>query len=187
MTQHEDHHGAGGDGASRDGAGGGACIHPAQATRLKARALYWRHWTMQQIADELAVPYSTVASWKTRHKWDDAPAIARAAEGTLERYLALIAKEKKTGSDYKEIDLLGRQMERLARIERYREGGNEADLNPKRRHGAQAANAKKQEAKNRITPEMAARLRADMEGQLHGRQKGWLLTSTAFRTRMILK
>ncbi len=160
---------------------------PGEHTRLKARALYWRHWTMQQIADELAVPYSTVASWKTRHKWDDAPAIARAAEGTLERYLALIAKEKKTGSDYKEIDLLGRQMERLARIERYREGGNEADLNPKRRHGAQAANAKKQEAKNRITPEMAARLRADMEGQLHGRQKGWLLTSTAFRTRMILK
>lgn len=160
---------------------------PGDATRLKARALYWRHWTMQQISEELQVPYSTVATWKTRHKWDEAPPIARAQEGTLERYLALIDKEKKTGGDYKEIDLLGRQLERLARIERYREGGNEADLNPKRSNGAKAANAKKQEVKNLITPDMAAKLRADMEGQLHGRQKGWLLTSTNLRTRMILK
>jgi len=160
---------------------------PALATRLKARSLYWRHWSMQQIADELQVPYSTVASWKTRQKWDDAPPILRAAEGTLERYLALVDKEKKTGSDYKEIDLLGRQFERFERINRYRDGGNEADLNPARANGAKAANKKKQEVKNLITPEMAAKLRADMEGQLHGRQKGWLLTSTNLRTRMILK
>lgn len=160
---------------------------PGNEARLRARALYWRHWTMQQISDELNIPYSTVASWKTRHKWDDAPAIARAAEGTLERYLALVEKEKKTGSDFKEIDLLGRQFERMERINRYRNGGNEADLNPDRANGARATNKKKQEVKNLITPEMAAKLRADMEGQLHGRQKGWLLTSTNLRTRMILK
>ena len=34
---------------------------------------------------------------------------------------------------------------------------------------------------------LGARLRADMEGQLHGRQKGWLLTRPTLRTRMILK
>lgn len=160
---------------------------PALVQRLKARSLYWRHWSVQQISDELKIPYTTVSSWKTRHKWDEADPIARASEGTLERYLALVDKEKKTGSDYKEIDLLGRQFERFERINRYRDGGNEADLNPKRSHGAKAANAKKQEVKNLITPDMAARLRADMEGQLHGRQKGWLLTSTNLRTRMILK
>jgi uncharacterized protein YjcR len=160
---------------------------PALVQRLKARSLYWRHWSVQQISDELEIPYTTVSSWKTRHKWDEADPIARASEGTLERYLALVDKEKKTGSDYKEIDLLGRQFERFERINRYRDGGNEADLNPKRSHGAKAANAKKQEVKNLITPDMAARLRADMEGQLHGRQKGWLLTSTNLRTRMILK
>lgn len=155
--------------------------------RLEARSLYWRHWSMQQISDELQVPYSTVASWKTRGNWDDAPAIARAEEGTLERYLALVAKEKKTGSDFKEIDLLSRQFERFDRRRKYQDGGNEADLNPDRANGARAANKKKQDIKNLITPDMAARLRADMEGQLHGRQKGWLLTSTTFRTRMILK
>ncbi|MGV3511913.1 MAG: terminase large subunit domain-containing protein [Novosphingobium sp.] len=160
---------------------------PALVQRLKARSLYWRHWSVQQISEELGVPYTTVSSWKTRYKWDDADPIARASEGTLERYLALVDKEKKTGADYKEIDLLGRQFERFERINRYRDGGSEADLNPRRSHGAKAANAKKQEVKNLITPEMAARLRADMEGQLHGRQKGWLLTSTNLRTRMILK
>jgi uncharacterized protein YjcR len=174
--------------AAAGGAGASNVVRfPGDAARVKARALYWRHWTMQQISDELQVPYSTIASWKTRHKWDEAPPITRASEGTLERYLALIDKEKKTGGDYKEIDLLGRQLERLARIERYREGGNEADLNPKRSNGARVANAKKQEVKNLITAEDAAKLRADMESQLHGRQKGWLLTSTNLRTRMILK
>lgn len=44
----------------------------------------------------------------------------------------LIAKEEKSGSDYKEIDLLGRQMERMARVKKYSFGdGNEVDLNPK--------------------------------------------------------
>lgn len=171
----------------QDETAGNVIRFPGEAARLKARALYWRHWTMQQISDELGIPYSTIASWKTRNKWDDAPAIARAAEGTLERYLALVDKETKTGGDFKEIDLLGRQFERLERINRYRNGGNEADLNPDRANGARATNKKKQEVKNLITPDMAARLRADMEGQLHGRQKGWLLTSTNLRTRMILK
>lgn len=155
--------------------------------RLEARSLYWRHWSMSQISEELGVAYSTIASWKTRGKWDDAPAIARAEEGTLERYLALVAKEKKTGTDFKEIDLLSRQFERFDRRRKYQDGGNEADLNPDRANGAKAANRKKQEIKNLITPDMAARLRADMEGELHGRQKGWLLTSTNLRTRMILK
>ncbi|WP_434477242.1 hypothetical protein, partial [Escherichia coli] len=34
------------------------------------------------------------------------------------------------GGDFKEIDLLGRQIERLARVNRYSQTGNEADLNP---------------------------------------------------------
>lgn len=159
---------------------------PGDLTRLKARALYWRHWTVQQISEELRVPYSTVASWKTRHKWDEAPPIARAQEGTVERLLALIDKEKKTGSDFKEIDLLGRLFERFARIDRYSDGGNEADLNPKRSNGARVANAKKATGKNLITPEMAKQLREDIEPKLFGYQKLWLST-TSLQTRMILK
>jgi uncharacterized protein YjcR len=111
-------------------------IAPIIAQNVQARSLYWRGWAISQIADELGLPYATVSSWKVRHKWDQASAIERAEEGTLERYLMLIAKEQKTGSDYKEIDLLGRQFERMARQRKYLgEGGNEADLNPDRAKG----------------------------------------------------
>ncbi|MCJ2189154.1 terminase large subunit domain-containing protein [Novosphingobium beihaiensis] len=166
--------------------GGGARAPAIVAARTKARSLYWRGWTVSQIAEELDLPYTTVSSWKTRHKWDDAPAIQRAEEGTLERYLQLMAKEAKTGGDFKEIDLLGRQFERLARVARYTDGGNEADLNPDRAKGAKAANAKKEKAKNLITPDMVEQLRVDMRGSLYGHQSVWLNT-TSLRTRMILK
>lgn len=156
------------------------------AQRTKARSFYWRGWTIQQIAEEMELPYHTVYSWKVRHKWDDAPAIQRAEEGTLERYLTLMAKDTKTGGDFKEIDLLGRQFERMARVARYADGGNEADLNPSRSHGAKATNAKKEKTKNLITRDMLAKLRADLESGLFGHQEQWLAT-TSQRTRMILK
>ncbi|MBD7959133.1 hypothetical protein [Comamonas avium] len=40
-------------------------------------------------------------------------------------------KDNKTSGDFKEIDLLGRQIERLARVHKYSETGKESDLNPK--------------------------------------------------------
>lgn len=49
---------------------------------------------------------------------------------TEARLTQLIIKPQKTGGDFKEIDLLGRQIERLARVNRYSQTGNEADLNP---------------------------------------------------------
>jgi hypothetical protein len=57
----------------------------------------------------------------------------------------------------------------FARIGKFEgEGGNEADLNPDRAKGAKTTNAKKEKAKNLITPEMAAALRADMQAGLFG-------------------
>lgn len=168
---------------------GGCVVASARdpgSLRQQARSLYWRGWSLTQIAEELDLPYSTVSSWKVRHKWDDADPLERAEDGTLARYLTLTAKDKKTGSDFKEIDLLGRQLERFDRRRKYRDTGNEADLNPARANGAKAANAKKDKTKNLITPEMVAKLRADMEGSLFGHQLDWL-SSTSLRTRMILK
>lgn len=161
-------------------------VHPIVAKRIEARGLYWRGWAISQIAEELSLPYSTVSSWKVRHKWDEASAITRAEEGTLERYLMLVAKEKKTGSDYKEIDLLARQFERLARQKKYGESGKESDLNPARSNGAKATNTKKDSGQNLITAEMTAKLRADFEANLYAHQETWLST-TSLRTRMIVK
>jgi uncharacterized protein YjcR len=111
---------------------------------------------------------------------------ARAEECLWVRYQTLLAKEQKTGSDFKEIDLLGRQFVTFARIGKFSgEEGNEADLNPARSKGA-TTNAKKEQAKNLITPEMVAALRADMQAGLFGHQETWLST-THLRTRMIVK
>lgn len=107
-----------------------ALTDPAQDNRRKARALYWMGWRVTHIAEHLDVPRSTVHEWKRADAWDKAKPIDR-VEGTLEmRLCTLISKDNKTGGDIKEIDLLARQMERLARVHKYSETGKERDLNP---------------------------------------------------------
>lgn len=157
------------------------------AQRVQARSLYWRGWSITQIAGELAIPYTTVSSWKTRHQWAKASPLERAEDGVTARYLALVAKEHWTGHDFKMIDALGRQIAQLARVSKFRNGGNEADLNPNvaNRNSSEVLE-KKAKAKNLITFEMAEKLRADMRESLFGHQHVWL-SSTALRTRMILK
>lgn len=102
---------------------------PFEARRA-ARSLYWRGWSIAQIKDELGVAYATIASWKKRGAWDEAPSHVKMGDALEARWATLIDKPEKTGKDFKEIDLLARQAERLARIEKFRGGGDEGDLNP---------------------------------------------------------
>ncbi len=44
--------------------------------------------------------------------------------------MTLTLKNKKSSGDYKELGELFKNYKEFARIERYKEGGNEADLNP---------------------------------------------------------
>ena len=94
--------------------------------------MYFSGYKIAEISRQLNIPTSTISSWKEREKWDDFAPVGR-VELTLESRLnLLILKENKNGADYKEIDLLGRQMERMARVKKYSFGdGNETDLNPK--------------------------------------------------------
>ena len=81
-------------------------------TRRRARALFWMGWGAAQISRELDVPYNTLASWKRRDRWELSTSLER-VESTLEMRLnQLVMKDAKTGGDFKEIDLLGRQLER---------------------------------------------------------------------------
>lgn len=157
--------------------------------RRVARSLFWRGWGPTDIAAELKLPRSTVQSWKDRDGWEEAPAIQRAEEGTLERYLVLVAKTRKTGADFKEIDLLARQMERLARVRRYSEpGGHEGDLNPaisERGKKARAAREAKSK-KNHFTQAQVDELVDLFEARLYDYQRGWWEARDQ-RTRMILK
>lgn len=111
--------------------------------RRQASLLYWQGFSVPQIAEMLQVKRPTVQSWKQRDGWDGIAPISRVESSLEARLIQLIAKPQKTGGDFKEIDLLGRQIERLARVNRYSQTGNEADLNPN------VANRNKGSAKSR--------------------------------------
>ena len=100
--------------------------------KRKAQQMYFSGYKIAEIARQLDIAASTISSWKDREKWDDVSPVGRVELALETRLNLLISKEEKSGADYKEIDLLGRQMERMARVKKYSFGdGNEVDLNPK--------------------------------------------------------
>lgn len=153
--------------------------------RRRARTLYWIGWRITDIAEELGLNRATVESWKQRDRWEDAPAIQKMESSTEARYVALINKEPKTGQDFKEIDLLGRQAERFARVRRYEEpGGHEGDLNPN--VAARNEGPKKKPVRNGFSDEQIEQLRANFEKMRFGYQDVWYRALDQ-RTRAILK
>lgn len=153
--------------------------------RRRARSLFWMGWGLAQISHELNVPYNTVASWKRRGRWDAATSLQR-VEATFEaRLTMLVMKEKKTGGDFKEIDLLGRQLERAARIRRYESGGNEADLNPKVANRNKGP--KKPPEKNALDEDQVEQIREAFFDSLFGYQRAWFDAGEMARIRNLLK
>jgi len=154
--------------------------------RNAARSLYWRGWSYGQIADELQLNRHTVKSWGRRDRWDDAPSIRKLEDCLETRLMVLICKEKKTESDYVELDALRRQVESLARVRRYEApGGHSGDLNDKvanRNAGERKPKAKK----NHFTADQAQQLEDHFLGQMFGYQETWWANLNR-RTRMILK
>ena len=164
--------------------------------RRHARSLYWRGWGVQQIADEFElhgvkgdtggpIPRATIAAWKQRDKWDDAPSIRKIEDGLEIRLLTLIAKEKKTSGDLVEMEALSRQIESLARVRRFEQpGGHSGDINEK--VGNRNAGPRKKVKKNHFTAEQAAELkRIFLEGCYDYQRLWW--NEKDQRTRMILK
>lgn len=157
---------------------------PYDARRI-ARAYYWRGWGVSEIALEIDLSANTVAAWKSRDKWDDDPVIRRVEDSLEMRMNQLIFKEKKSGQDFKEIDLLGRQIERMARVRRYEApGGHEGDLNPK--VGARNKGERKKARKNLITVEEASKLKAALLDLSFGYQETWW-NNLSKKTRFLLK
>ncbi|MGE4338835.1 MAG: terminase ATPase subunit family protein [Pigmentiphaga sp.] len=162
--------------------------HPAPQMdpRRRARALYWQGWGISQIADLIGLPRSTVSAWKRRDEWDKAEPRER-VEATLEaRIVQLVMKDQKTGGDFKELDLLNRQFERLARIRRYEApGGHEGDLNP----AIEARNAKpkKRPTRNFVSEEQRDKLREIFFDSMFGYQRDWYDAGLVERIRNLLK
>ncbi len=100
------------------------------------------------------------------------------------RLVQLLLKDPKTGADFKEIDLLHRQLERQARIQRYQGGGTETDLNPN--IAARNEGPKKAPKRNEFSEEDIEKLQEAFLDTCFDYQKDWYRAGNQ-RTRMILK
>lgn len=152
--------------------------------RRQAKFLYWTGWRVTDIADFLSEREKTVHSWKARDQWDRADNVERIGGALEARLVQLILKDGKTGGDFKEIDLLHRQLERQARIQRFQGGGTQTDLNPelaKRNAGPKAPPKRNEFSEDDIEKLEEAFLDGCFEYQ-----KDWYRASNQ-RTRMLLK
>lgn len=147
--------------------------------------LYFQGYKIRAIAELLATPEGTVGTWKSRDGWDDIKPIDRVDFAIEARMCQLIAKEVKTGGDFKEIDLLGRQLERIARVNKYSKGGNEADLNPKVANRNKGP--KKAPERNVVEPEQQERLIERFESTMFDYQRVWYEAGKQHRRRNLLK
>lgn len=147
--------------------------------------MYWQGWRIARIAEHLGEKPATVHSWKKRDAWDESDPTERIASTIEARLQQLILKEKKEGIDFKEIDLLGRQVERMARVGKYQQTGKEVDLNPKIAN--RNAAPKRQPAKNSISDEQHEKLRQVFMDSMFGYQKHWYRAGHVERIRNLLK
>ncbi|MDM2938147.1 terminase ATPase subunit family protein [Citrobacter sp. Cy082] len=153
--------------------------------RRQAALLFWQGYSVPQIAEQLQVKRPTVQSWKQRDKWEETAPLNR-VEFTLEaRLIQLYAKPDLTAHDFKVADFLARQMERLARVNRYGQTGNEADLNPNVANRNKGE--KKKRKKNFFSEEAIGKLEEIFLEQSFDYQLEWWRAGLAHRIRHILK
>jgi uncharacterized protein YjcR len=158
---------------------------PDMEPRHRARTLFWLGWRLTRIAALLGIPKTTVSAWKRRDGWDKAVPLDRVENALEMRLVQLTMKEHKDGCDFKEIDLLGRQMERAARVRKYLHGGNEVDLNPNVAN--RNAKKKRKPLRNDFDDEETAKLRATFQESLFDYQRTWYEAGLSNRIRNILK
>ncbi|EHU1429664.1 terminase family protein [Acinetobacter baumannii] len=152
--------------------------------RLLAKFLYWMGWRISSIAEYLNENDKNVHAWKTRDEWEKQAPEGRVAQALEAQLVKLIILEKKTPNDFKEIDLLMRQLERMAKINKYNNGGNEADLNPNLKN--RTAGPRKPTSKNVLTEEQIEKLLEDFDDGLFEYQKVWYRAREQ-RNRALLK
>jgi uncharacterized protein YjcR len=160
--------------------------------RRRAKHLYWAGYTIEQVAEVLELNENTLKSWRSRDAWDVASPIERMEGVTEAEYCRVALKPDKTGRDIRDLDALGRQAERFARVRRFQaEGGHEGDLNPK---VANRNKGEKQKArKNHLDVDAIRAVIAAFDAEMFEYQKEWsglridLLASSSNVTRFILK
>ena len=166
--------------------------------RKIARGLHFQGYRPDAIVAMLGITINQFRMWKSRGNWDDISPLVRVEMAVETRLQNLIALPSKTGSDYKEIDLLMRQMERSARIQKYNKTGKEGDLNPNidnRKEGTRAYHRKRKAEEEAapglkgaitISQDQADIMRKEFEDTLFDYQRTWF-DAGGNRIRHILK
>lgn len=153
--------------------------------RRQAALLYWQGFSVPQIAEMLQTKRPTVQSWKQRDGWDETAPLDRVGNTLEARLIQLYAKPDLTAHDFKVADFLARQLERFARINRYGQTGNEADLNP--RVANRNKGERKKPKKNYFSEEAIEKLQEIFFDQSFEFQLNWHKAGLEHRIRHILK
>lgn len=140
--------------------------------REQARLLYAQGLGVTQIARQLDEKRATVASWKKRDGWVRADIFSDVELAMKARLLTLIGFEKKGNGEYKEIDELMRQLERIAKIQKYNDTGNGGDLNPKLKE--RYKEDRKKSVKNLISEDEIQALEDAFKILLYPFQQDWI-------------
>ena len=163
--------------------------HPLSFENLNpkqhGRILFAMGMTVTEIAKQLQENRSTVESWKQRDGWEKADLFDDVTLGLKVRYLSLTFMENKSNANYKEMDFIGVQFERWARIERYRAGGNQAVLNPKLEN--RNDKPKKRKLKNEINQDEIVLLEQAFQEVLFLYQQEWMQAIADSRIFILLK
>lgn len=153
--------------------------------RRQALLLYFQGYRCARIAEMLGIKSATIYSWKKRDKWAEHTPVDQMQLITAARYCRLIMKEQKEGKDFKEIDLLARQAERHARIGKFQESSNEADLNPN--IASRNAKPRKKPEKNHFTEPQFEQLETLFHGSMFDYQRQWWQAGNQHAVRNLLK
>ncbi|MBG0634854.1 helix-turn-helix domain-containing protein [Enterobacter ludwigii] len=140
--------------------------------RQRAKQLYWQGYPPAEIARLMGINQNTIYSWKKRDEWDETPPVQRVSQSMDARLIQLTDKKDKTGGDFKEIDLLTRQLKKLS-------DGQQAETGAGKK-------LRKRKLKNHFTEEQIVALREKILDSLSWHQRGWY-EQRHHRNRMILK
>lgn len=140
--------------------------------RQRAKQLYWQGYPPAEIARLMGINQNTIYAWKKRDEWDETPPIQRVTQTFDARLIQLGKKDNKTGGDFKEIDLLTRQLKKLSDGQ---PAGTGLGKKPRKR-----------KLKNHFTEEQIVALREKILDSLSWHQRRWY-EQRHHRNRMILK
>ncbi len=160
--------------------------HAPRTRRNQAQLMYWRGYSVAEIAKNLGEKYATVHRWKNVDKWDSAPVSKKIAVQTEARLGQLIAKEEKSAKDYNEIEALGKLLERTARIEKYSYTQKDNDLNPKL-NNRQKRRKEKESNGYVLTDEQIVKLKKAFLKECFPHQKKWYKHSLLYAMRQYIK